>query len=292
LRLRVVLSVLLAVAVLTVGGVYLGIHALTSKLPAHLPDMTQQCVVTGAVDGRQEHFDLSPEQMANAATIAAVGITRKIPPRAIVVALATAQQESKLQNLSGGDRDSIGLFQQRPSQGWGTPEQIADPRYAAGRFYTALLKVKGWQQLTVAQAAQRVQRSADGSLYERWETSAGALTDAFVGTNDAALSCTITDPPNERGAAAAAALAQGVALDWGPVAVADPAGTGVSVIVAAPVTGWQYAHWLVAHAAERGVKSVTFGNRVWTAKRGNWSAPPSDATVADSNQRVVAEVWA
>ena len=100
---------------------------------------------------------LDTTQIANAATIAAVGIRRAMPDQAIVIALATAMQESKLENLDGGDRDSIGLFQQRPSQGWGTPDNIADPRYSAGMFYQALNRVKGWQTMRVTEAAQRVQ---------------------------------------------------------------------------------------------------------------------------------------
>jgi hypothetical protein len=294
LRLRVVLSILVVSALVLVGAVFLGIRALTNKIPTHLPSLvSQECVVTGKVDGQNETFDLSPEQMANAATIAAVGITRNVPPRAIVVALATALQESKLYNLDGGDRDSVGLFQQRPSQGWGSADQIKDPRYAAGRFYTALLKVKGWQQLTITQAAQKVQRSADGTLYQQWAGGSQVMTDAFSGTNGAALSCTITDSPAQRGATATAQLAQSLTLDWGQIdTVSDAAGTGLSVPVAGVTAGWQYAHWLVAHAAEQGVKSVTFGNRVWTAKKGSWSAPPSDATIAQGQQQVIAEVYA
>ena len=111
---------------------------------------------------------LVPARMANAATIAAVGLIRGVPRRALVVALATALQESKLDNLTGGDRDSVGLFQQRPSQGWGTVEQIADPRYAANAFYTALLKVHGWQNMRVTDAAQAVQRSAYPEAYQQW----------------------------------------------------------------------------------------------------------------------------
>jgi hypothetical protein len=294
LRLRKVLSILVVSALLLVGLVYVGIRALTHKIPNHLPNLvSQDCVVTGQVDNAKASFDLSPEQMANAATIAAVGIVRNVPPRAIVIALATAQQESKLRNLSGGDRDSVGLFQQRPSQGWGTAEQIMDPRYAAGRFYAALLRVKGWQQLDISQAAQRVQRSADGSLYQKWADSSQVMTDAFAGANGAALSCTITDAPAQRGAAATAQLAQSLILDWGQIdTVSDATGTGLRVPVAGVAAGWQYAHWLVAHAAEQGVKSVTFGDRVWTAKKGNWSAPASNATVAQGQQQVIAEVYA
>ncbi|MFD2121435.1 hypothetical protein ACFSNO_20395, partial [Streptomyces cirratus] len=77
-------------------------------------------------------YEMSPEQAGNAATIAAVGVAKGVPDRAVTIALATAMQESGLRNLDHGDRDSLGLFQQRPSQGWGTPQEIRDPVYAVG----------------------------------------------------------------------------------------------------------------------------------------------------------------
>ena len=102
--------------------------------------------------------------------------------RGQVVAVATALQESGLRNLPFGDRDSLGLFQQRPSQGWGTPTQILDPGYAAGRFYVALLTVPGWQRLPVAAAAQAVQRSAVPDAYARWDDEATGVVAALSGT--------------------------------------------------------------------------------------------------------------
>ncbi|WKU03426.1 C40 family peptidase [Micromonospora sp. HUAS LYJ1] len=121
------------------------------------------------------------EQTTNAAVIVAVGAERDVPPRGWVIALATAMQESTLRNLPGGDRDSVGLFQQRPSQGWGTPAQLQDPRYAAGRFYTALLAVDGWQAMTLTDAAQAVQRSAFPGAYAKWEDDAIALVRVLTG---------------------------------------------------------------------------------------------------------------
>ncbi|MFF4520545.1 C40 family peptidase [Streptomyces bluensis] len=120
------------------------------------------------------------EQIPNAKTIVATGVALKVPTRGQVVALATALQESGLRNLSYGDRDSLGLFQQRPSQGWGTAEQIQDPVYAATQFYTRLLKVSGWQQLTLTQAAQEVQRSGYPGAYAKWEDLATALQSAIA----------------------------------------------------------------------------------------------------------------
>src|SRR4051794_32022458 len=133
--------------------------------------------------------------MANAATITAVGVRRSMPERAVVIALATALQESKLENREDGDRDSLGLFQQRPSQGWGTADKIQDPRYAADRFYSALKRVKGWKSMRVTDAAQRVQRSAYPDAYERWADDAAVLTRALTGRATGAVACTVTGDP-------------------------------------------------------------------------------------------------
>lgn len=127
-------------------------------------------------------LDLPAEQIPNAQAIVATGISLHVPARGQVIALATALQESRLRNLGSGDRDSVGLFQQRPSQGWGTAEQIRDPVYASTRFYTALLAVNGWQQMTLAQAAQAVQESAYPDAYAPWEPLATALQQAIAAT--------------------------------------------------------------------------------------------------------------
>jgi hypothetical protein len=284
-RVRVVLAVFAALAVLAGVGVYVAVRSLSGGLPLHLA--IQQCEVHA--DGS---VTLEPDQMANAATIAAVGIRRGLPAQAVVVALATALQESKLHNLSGGDRDSLGLFQQRPSQDWGTPAEIADPRYAAGAFYDALLRVRSWDQLSVADAAQAVQRSADGRAYQRWADEAQVLAAALTGVVAGAVACTITDQPAQRGPAAVTALAQSLATDWGQVdAVSDAGLLGVALAVDGTQAGWQYAHWLVAHAADQNVKSVRFGDETWTAKTGAWTRRSGDRTVA-AGDRVVAEVYA
>ncbi len=125
--------------------------------------------------------DLTDAQTANARVILAVGQQRAMPPRGLLIALMTAAQESGLRNLDHGDRDSLGLFQQRPSQGWGTPEQVRDPAYAAAAFYggagsptrnPGLLNIPGWQTMPPSGAAQAVQRSAYPDAYARWETPA------------------------------------------------------------------------------------------------------------------------
>ncbi|MEU1073592.1 MULTISPECIES: NlpC/P60 family protein [unclassified Streptomyces] len=148
--------------------------------------VTQQ--VTKILDGasgkdvKVEGLTLPAEQVPNAQTIVATGRSLDVPQRGQIVALATAMQESRLRNLDSGDRDSLGLFQQRPSMGWGTAQQIRDPVYASERFYKALLKVKGWQQMTVTQAAQAVQASGFPDAYAQWEPLATALQKAIAAT--------------------------------------------------------------------------------------------------------------
>ncbi|WP_181786077.1 C40 family peptidase [Streptomyces phytophilus] len=131
---------------------------------------------------RIEGLDLPDEQVPHAATIVATGRSLNVPAKGQVIALATALQESRLRNLTYGDRDSLGLFQQRPSQGWGTAQQIRDPVYAAEQFYQRLLTVDGWQQMTTTQAAQAVQKSAYPDAYAQWEDLATALQAAVTAT--------------------------------------------------------------------------------------------------------------
>ncbi|WP_327352829.1 C40 family peptidase [Streptomyces sp. NBC_01304] len=135
--------------------------------------------------GRDIHIqglDLPAEQIPNAQTIVATGISLDVPKKGQIIAIATAMQESRLRNLNSGDRDSLGLFQQRPSQGWGTAQQIRDPVYASERFYKALLKIDGWQQMKVTQAAQAVQKSGYPDAYAQWEDLATALQQAIAAT--------------------------------------------------------------------------------------------------------------
>ncbi|MFF3372075.1 C40 family peptidase [Streptomyces sp. NPDC002680] len=139
-----------------------------------------------ATDVPVEGLALPEEQIPNARTIVGTGISLHVSAKGRIVALATAMAESRLRNLNSGDRDSLGLFQQRPSQGWGTADQIRDPVYASTQFYEHLLAVNGWEQLTVAQAAQKVQRSAYPNAYADWETLAAALQKAIALTFPAA----------------------------------------------------------------------------------------------------------
>ena len=142
------------------------------------------CTVVGT------QLRLTPAQADNVEAIAAVARERDLHPRAIVIALATAQQESRLRNLDYGDRDSLGLFQQRPSQGWGTPAQVQDPAYAAGEFYERLVDVPRWRTRRLTDVAQAVQRSGFPELYQQWEPMARALARALDDDGDLPLRCT------------------------------------------------------------------------------------------------------
>ncbi|RSM37875.1 NlpC/P60 family protein [Amycolatopsis balhimycina DSM 5908] len=122
-----------------------------------------------------------PDQLANAAIITSVGNQLQVTEPGWVIAVAVAIQESTLRNLDHGDRDSLGLFQQRPSQGWGTPQQIMDPTYAATQFYRHLQAVPSWQQMSLNDAAQAVQRSGTPEAYGRHEADAEAIVAAVAG---------------------------------------------------------------------------------------------------------------
>ncbi|SNT66095.1 Peptidase family M23 [Asanoa hainanensis] len=126
----------------------------------------------------------SPTQLRNAATIINVGADLKVPPKGWVIAIATAMQESSLNNLgnlgSRNDHDSLGLFQQRPSQGWGTPAQVQDPVYASRKFYQKLVKVRGWEQMSLTDAAQAVQRSAFPDAYAKHEPDAAEIVNMLA----------------------------------------------------------------------------------------------------------------
>jgi TP901 family phage tail tape measure protein len=125
--------------------------------------------------GKYGNINLTSEQLKNAATIIGVGKGMGATSRDLIVSIMTAMQESTLRNVHYGDRDSLGLFQQRPSQGWGTEDQILNPSYSSRKFFEHLLAMKGRNKLSLAGEAQAVQRSGNGSLYAKWEAMARAV---------------------------------------------------------------------------------------------------------------------
>ncbi|MFI1562472.1 heavy metal transporter [Streptomyces sp. NPDC020490] len=270
-------------------------------------------VVSGEDDGAR--YEFTPEQAVNAATIAAVGTGRGMPERAVTIALATALQESGLRNIEHGDRDSLGLFQQRPSQGWGTPRQIMEPAYAAGVFYEHLGKVPGYTRLPLTVAAQRVQRSGYPEAYAKHEPDAKLLAAALTGHAAATLTCR-GNPDTAAVQAGPDAVRSALVRDFGrdvlqdagaevgdratptpspsPSPSSSPSAQDGTRTVTLPVAagaspakggtaqqrGWQLAHWAVANASALHIERVSFAGREWTA---GTSAPRWRATGTQSS---------
>jgi hypothetical protein len=236
--------VLVAVALAAVGATWLVLH--------RAPVIVAECTATAG----QDRFTIDPDQAANATTIAAEARRQGLPNHAVSVGLAAALQESKLRNLDYGDRDSLGLFQQRPSQGWGTPEQILQPRYAAARFFRALAKVDGWEALPIYQAAQRVQRSADGRAYAYWDTQSRTLARGLMGETPAGFSCRFPSVPRSTATTRQALLSEARAA-LGPDALGP-----------APDRGWLVASWLTSRAPTYSLERVSVDGWTWTPTRG------------------------
>jgi hypothetical protein len=182
------------VLVVVVAVVGLGTGLLVRLGVGPLPDPDGCTARVGS-----EKVRLSPTQGRYAGLIAGIAVQRGLPARAVSIALATAFQESKLRTLAHGDRDSVGLFQQRPSQGWGSERQLRDPRYAINAFYDALVEINGYQSMRITEAAQAVQRSGFPEAYEEHAAGARALASALTGYSRAAFSCVVAeaDVPEE-----------------------------------------------------------------------------------------------
>jgi hypothetical protein len=174
---------------------------------------------------------LDTTQTANAEIIISVAAQMGLPAQAAVIAVATAMQESRLRDLDYGDQDSLGLFQQRPSQGWGTPAEILDPEYAARAFYTRLITIPGWQTLPLTVAAQDVQHSGYPDAYAQWQNLAEQAVAALTGS-----ACNQAGDDNRGMVAAQWALAQlGKPYQWG---AAGPDSYDCSGLV---MVAWEHA---------------------------------------------------
>lgn len=258
---------------LAVGGIVLLLRSLDIDGP-----LVASCTAT---DG-DDRASLAPDQAANAALIAGVAVERGLPARAATIAIATAMQESKLRNIDHGDRDSLGLFQQRPSQGWGTEEQVMDPVYATNAFYDALVQIEGYQDLEITVAAQEVQRSAFPDAYAQHEPMARLFASALTGWSTAALSCRLaaseaTDIADDGGA-----LVELLARDLPSASVeSDESGAVVTLPLGdAERSSWALAHWLVATADLTGVSEVAVGDLHWSRAddaEAGWTASEQSA---------------
>ncbi|MET7970394.1 hypothetical protein [Micromonospora sp. NPDC005305] len=153
------------------GGVFAG--PIAAHADAHPVDSKPVAV---SVQGAQSKIELNDEQTANAKAIIAATKKAGLPERAAVISIATSLQESKLENLGhlgdANDHDSLGLFQQRPTSGWGSPEQITNPEYSTLAFLKGLKQVDGWESMPLTEAAQTVQVSAYPDAYAQWEQQA------------------------------------------------------------------------------------------------------------------------
>lgn len=258
---RGLIAAAIVVAVL-VGGAF-GVRALWNSA-------TRTFKADGCTVGA---YDVDTSQAAVASTMVGVVTRRALPERAAVLALAAGLQESKLRNLAAGqgDRDSVGVLQQRPSQGWGTETQLADVRFATGAFLDALIKVPKWQQLDLAVAVQDVQISADGRAYAQHEPEAQALSDALTGKRPAAITCSFHKPT---AVAASATVATQLSRDL-PVNAPTTAESTIRV----PGASWQTAAWFVANADRLGIDSVAYNAKQWTRSKGWHPASASAAAV-------------
>jgi hypothetical protein len=226
---------------------------LTEPIPGE-----QRCVATASnksavVDLEQAHF---------ASIIAGVSVRRGLPPRAATIALATTFQESGIRNLDYGDRDSVGIFQQRPSQGWGTKQQLMDPYYATGKFYDALVKIKNWESSDINDVAQKIQFSGHPDAYRDHEADARVLASALTGQTPAGLSCLDRSgtPGDTQGVRRALQRTFGELDDSAEESAEESV---VTIRASSSRRAWAYAHFAVANAQSYGVTTVKVGNRLW-----------------------------
>jgi hypothetical protein len=239
----------------------------------------ERCVATA--NGRSVAVDL--DQAHFASIIVGVSVRRGLVPRAASIALATVYQETGIRNLDRGDRDSVGLFQQRPSQGWGTAKQLKDPYYATNAFYDALIKINGWESADLTEVAQKVQRSAYPEAYRDHEEDARVLASTLTGNSPAGFRCldrsrTPGDP---------AGLAESLRKTFGSRAKVETVAATIVVKAVNPRLAWAYAHFSVANSKFYGVTAVSVAGRQWQTEDFNlpvWSSPTLIPT--DSESRI------
>lgn len=211
-------------------------------------------------------YQLDTDQASVASTmVGAVSKYRpRLPERAAVLVLAAGLQESKLRNLApgAGDRDSVGVLQQRPSQGWGggDPNRLNDVTEATTEFLDALVKIPHWRKLKLAVAVQKVQISADGSLYAQHEDEAQNLADALGGHKPAGITCSFDAPTLVASTHKVGTLLR-AQLPVHKIRYAHKA-------IRVPGQGWQTTAWFVANADRLGVDSVAYAGRKWSREHG------------------------
>lgn len=239
------------VVALVVGAVVIWSGVTKTPLP-----IADRCEAT--VKGHTTTID--PEQARNAAIIAGVSVKRDLAPRAASIALATAYQESGIRNLDYGHADSLGLFQQRPSKGWGTKEQVTDPWYSSTAFYKAMVKVKKWDSKDIGDVAQAVQRSAYPDAYDKHVDNARALASSLTGQTPASFSCVVNSPA----AADPAGMSDFLTKTLGKQVGVTATETGLQVRTTTARQAWAVAHLAIANVGGYGLASVQVGPSTWT----------------------------
>ncbi len=303
-----------AVLGLAVVVVLTGVGLLVDRGIELIPT-SEKCTAT--VQGSS--VEISLEQAENAALITAISVKRGMPARAATIALATAYQESKLLNIEHGDRDSLGLFQQRPSQGWGTEAQILDPYYSINAFYDGLIGIDGYDTMRVTEAAQAVQRSGFPEAYADHEADARILASALTGNSPRAFSCVVDEPGdaasarlNDAGLTRRAAkvrkdlvaafgeqslggFAPGGVTSGHMAGSAHYEGRAIDVFVR-PINadnrkrGWAMAAYLMAQASRLDINTVIFDDRIWHAgSRSDAGWTDYDVPTSSSGDRRILE---
>jgi hypothetical protein len=249
-RFGCVVVAVVVVAALVVGGfLLLRSRGLTSPVPGQ-----QRCVATA----KQRSVALDLDQAHYASIIVGVSVKRGLPARAATIALATVYQETGIRNLDYGDRDSVGLFQQRPSAGWGSPQQLIDPYYATGKFYDALVKIDGWASEDITEVAQKVQKSSYPEAYRDHEADARVLASTMTGQSAAGFTCL----EREGNPGKPTELVASIEKTFGKVSD-QTEDKVIGIDARSGARAWAYACYALANSERYGVVAITVGGRQW-----------------------------
>ena len=246
----------LAVAVVLLVVAVVGVFSWLRNRGATPPVPGQQRCVASVGDAS---VALDLEQAHYTSIIVGMSVRRELPPRAASIAMATVYQETGIRNLDGGDRDSVGLFQQRPSQGWGTQKQLKDPYYATGKFYDALVKIDGWESDDINDVAQKVQRSGYPEAYRDHETDGRILASTLTGQTVSGFTC--LERSGSEGDARG--LVRSLNKTFGSTG-ADRDGKVVTIEADSVKLAWAYASYAVANAGAFGLVTADVGGKRWT----------------------------
>jgi hypothetical protein len=250
---------------LVVLAVVVGVGVAFWRGSGPLPD-PEGCTVT--LDGHR--VDLTTEQSENATLIAAIGVGRGLPARAVSIALATAYQESKIQNLDHGDRDSLGIFQQRPSMGWGTAKQVQNPYFATNAFYDALVKIPDYESMRITEAAQKVQRSGFPEAYEDHAIDARALASVLTGYSRGGLFTCVVHEASGKGSGEQ--VIRQLDRAFGDLDI-ERTGSRQDVAITLPDSdagrrlGWSVSQFVLAHGVRLHPHAVAYAGKQWHVGR-------------------------